>query len=225
MRLKFNSLMSFKTLLFVTLLLLVFQQSYSQRNYDDYNRIGFTGGVTFFDIMTSDFVTEQGTGFTGGFTTRGAFRNEFDLIYGISFYASKIGVQGGSGTDSQFLVYSIQAAQLGLLGSYNIVKHHLSLEFGPILNVNSKMKLDSETYEDYILEGYTTLRAQDIQDINRINFRVAGGITAGIESLRVSALYQYGVTNILGRLNDKDFEKKDFKGNTSTIVVSAGFYF
>ncbi len=225
MRLKSNPFMSLKTLSFVTLLLLVFQRSHSQRNYDDYNRIGFTGGVTFFDIMTSDLVTEQGTGFTGGFTTRGAFRNNFDLIYGISFYGSKIGVQGSSGMDTQFINYSIQAAQLGLLGSYNIVKHHLSLEFGPILNVNSKMKLDSETYEGYILEGYTTLRAQDIQDINRINFRVAGGLTAGIESLRISAMYQYGVTNMLGRLNDKDFENKDFKGNTSTIVVAAVVYF
>lgn len=225
MRLKPNPLMSIKTLLFVTLLFLVFQQSYSQRNYDDYNRIGLTGGVTFFDIITDDFATEQGTGFTGGFTTRGAFRNNFDLIYGISFYGSTIGVQGSSGTDTQFINYSIQAAQLGFLGSYNIVKHHLSVEFGPILNVNSKMKLDSETYEDYILEGYTTLRAQDIQDIGRVNFRVAGGVTAGIESLRLSAMYQYGVTNMLGRLNGKDFEKKDFKGNTSTIVASAVFYF
>ncbi len=225
MRLKFTPLMSLKSLLFVAFLLLFFQQSYSQRNYDDYNRIGVTGGVTFFDLTTSDLVTEQGTGFMAGFTTRGAFRNNFDLIYGLSFYGSKIGVQGSSGNDTQFIKYSIQAAQLGFLGSYNIVKHHLSLEFGPILHVNSKMKLDSDAYEDYILEGYTTLRAQDIQEINRVNFRVAGGVTAGIQSFRISAMYQYGVTNMLGKLNGEELENKDFKGNSSTIVVAAVLYF
>ncbi len=217
--------MSLKPIVFVTVLLFVCQLSFSQRNYNDYNRVGITGGVTFFDITTSDLVTEQGTGFAGGFTTRGSFRNDFDLIYGLSFFSSKIGVQGSSETRTQSIKYSIQAAQLGFLGSYNIVKHHLSLEFGPILNVNSKMKLDSESFEDYILEGYTTLCAQDIEGISNINFRVAGGITAGIEALRVSAMYQYGVTNILGKLNDNGLENKDFKGNSSTVVVSAVVYF
>ena len=87
------------------------------------------------------------------------------------------------------------------------------------------MKLDSERLQDYILEGYSTLRAQDIQDISRINFRVAGGLTAGLRSFRVSALYQYGVTNMLGKLNDKSLEKTTFKGNSSTIIFAATLYF
>jgi hypothetical protein len=221
--------MSLKSLVIVTLSLLFFQQSYAQRNYDDYNRIGLTGGLTLFDITTSDLVTKQGQGFEAGFTTRGAFRNSFDLIFGLSFFNSTIGIKGGLGPngvgDTQFINYQIQAAQIGLLGSYNIVKHHLSLEFGPILNVNGKMKLDSDRLQDYILEGYTTLRAQDIQDINRINFRLAGGLTAGLRSFKVSALYQYGVTNMLGRLNDNKLEKSNFKGNSSTIIFAATLYF
>lgn len=223
-----NPQMSLKSFAIVTLTLVFFQQSYAQRNYEDYNRIGITGGFTLFDIITSDLVTEQGQGFEGGFTTRGAFRNAFDLIYGISFFNSSIGVKGSSPNgagDTRVIKYQIQAAQLGLLGSYNIVPHHLSLEFGPILNVNGKMKLDSDRFQDYILEGYTTLRAQDIQDINRINFRVAGGLTAGFRSFRVSALYQYGVTNMLGSLNDKKLEKTNFKGNSSTIIFAATLYF
>lgn len=221
--------MSLKSILIVTLALAFFQQSFAQRNFEDYNRIGITGGFTLFDITTSDLVTEQGQGFEGGFTTRGAFRNAFDLIYGLSFFNSSIGVKGSVGPnglgDTQFVKYQIQAAQIGLLGSYNIVKNHLSVEFGPILNVNGKMKLDTDRYQDYILEGYTTLRAQDIQDINRINFRVAGGLTAGLRSFRVGVLYQYGVTNMLGRLNDKKLEKTTFKGNSSTIIFAGTLYF
>ena len=221
--------MSLKSTLIVTFFLLFFQQSFAQRNYGDYNRIGITGGFTLFDITTSDLTTEQGQGFEGGFTTRGAFRGPFDLIYGISFFNSSIGVKGSVGAngtgDTQFINYQIQAAQIGFLGSLNIVKQHLSLEFGPILNINGKMKLDTDRYKDYILEGYSTLRAQDIQDINRINFRVAGGLTAGFESFRVGAMYQYGLTNLLGRLNDENFEKTSFKGNSSTLIFSGTFYF
>lgn len=217
--------MSLKTLLFVTVLVLFFQQSFSQRNYEEYNRIGLTGGLTIFDLNTSNLVTEPGYGFAGGFTTRGSFRGNFDLIYGISFQNNNIGIKGSSLTDTQFIDYQIQAAQITFLGSYNIVKHHLTLEFGPILNVNGKMKLDSDRYNDYILEGYELLRAQDIQDINRVNFHVTGGITAGLKNFRISGMYQYGVTNMLGRLNDKNLENKDFVGHTSTIVILAVLYF
>lgn len=229
MRSKFNPLMSLKGFLIVTLTIVFYQQSFSQRNYEEYNRLGITGGLTLFDITTSDLITEQGQGFEGGFTTRGAFRGSFDLIYGISFFNNSIGVKGGLGPngvgDSQFIKYQIQAVQIGLLGSLNIVKHHLSLEFGPILNINGKMKLDSERVKDYILEGYTTLRAQDIQDINRINFRIAGGLTTGFQSFRVSGMYQYGLTNMFGRLNDKNLEKSTFKGNSGTIIIAATLYF
>ena len=221
--------MSLKKTLLVTLLALFFQQASAQRNFDHYNRIGITGGTTLFDINTSDLTTEQGQGFEGGFTTRGAFRGPFDLIYGLSFYSNSIGVKGSVGVngagDTQLIGYQIQAAQLGFLGSYNVVKHHLSLEFGPVLNISGQMKLDSERYKDYILEGYSSLRAQDVQDISPLNFRVAAGLTCGFESFRVSALYQYGITNILGRLNDKGFEKSSFKGNSATIVFSGTLYF
>jgi hypothetical protein len=189
--------------------------------------MGLFAGLTLFDINTSDFVTEQGTGFAGGFTTRGSFRNNFDLIYGISFYSTSLGIEGSTalGTDTQNITYSMSAAQVTFLGSYNIVKHHLSLEFGPVLQINSKMNLDSETREDYVLTGYNTLTAKDVQDISKINFHVVGGITAGIESFRVFAQYQYGVTNTLNKLNDKNLEKDDFEGHSSTITLGALFYF
>lgn len=220
-------LMSLKKAIFVTFLVFSFQQMDAQRNFEEYNRLGLTGGFTFFDISTSNFETEQGQGFEGGFTTRGSFRGSFDLIYGISFYNNKIGIRGNDllKTDPQSIKYQIQSAQIGLLGSLNIVKHHFSLEFGPILNVNGKMNLDNERYSDYILDGYTTLTANDIQDINRINFHVAGGITAGLKSFRLSALYQYGVTNIFDKFNDKNFENTDFEGHSSTITLAATIYF
>ena len=217
--------MSLRTPLFVTLLLLLFLQSNAQRNYDSYNRLGIAGGMTLFDINTDNLITEQGAGFAAGFTTRGSFRNAFDLIYGITYYNNKVGIAASNVLDSQSVDYTIQSAQVTFLGSYNIIRHHLSIEAGPILNVNGKLKLDDNRFDNYIIEGYSTLKAKDIQDVSKVNFHLAGGITAGLESFRLSAQYQYGVTNMLKNLNDKDLEFSDFEGNSSTITLAAYIYF
>ena len=219
--------MNFKRVIVACFCLFFFQQTFAQRNYNDYNFLGIQGGVTFFDIQTDDLVTTQKTGFTAGFTTRGAFRNDFDLIYGISFQGAAVGVEGSDplGTDKQNIGYTIQGAQINFLGSYNLVVKHLSIEFGPIFDINGKMKLDNDRYEDYILTGYSTITAKDIQEISRFNVRLAGGVTAGLEHFRISGQYQYGVTNMLAKLNEKGLENKDFKGHSSTIVVAAVIYF
>lgn len=111
------------------------------------------------------------------------------------------------------------------MGSYNIIVKHLSLEFGPVFNINGKLRLDNDKFKDYVLTGYETLSAEDIQDISKFNVHLAGGITAGLEHFRVFGQYQYGLTNMLGKLNSKDLEKKNFKGNSSTIIVGAVIYF
>jgi len=218
--------MSIKNLFIVTVLVISFQQLTAQRNFNEYNRLGITGGLTLFDINTSDLTTKQGQGFTAGFTTRGSFRNNFDLVYGINFIQSNIEIGASNLIESRNLEYSILAAQINLLASYNIIEHHLSLEFGPILNVNGKMKLDDKAYEDYIVDGYTTVRAQDIEDISSFNFRLMGGLTAGLKSFRLGAHYQYGFTNMLNNLNDKGIsEIDDIKGNSSTFIISGVVYF
>jgi len=219
--------MSLKYFLFVTFSVFIVSQSLSQRNYDEYNRIGITGGMTFFDITTSDLNTKQGQSLMGGFTTRGSFRNNFDLIYGIGFYGTQVEILGNELTtplEKQYIKYTISSVQINFLGSYNIIKHHLSLEFGPVLNVNSKLKLDSDQFEDYILDGYSFLKAKEIQDISTVNFHILGGISAGLESFRLGVHYQYGVTNMLNKLNDKNLENTDFKGNSTTIILSAVVY-
>ena len=220
-------IMSLKGLSLVIFSLFFFQQTFAQRNYDGYNFLVVQGGITFFDIQTDDLVTQQQEGFVAGFTSRGAFRNNFDLIYGISFQSASVGVQGMDplGTDTQNINYTIQGAQINFLGSYNIVKKHLSIEFGPVFDINGKMKLDQDEYEDYILTGYNTLTAKNIQEISRLNVRLAGGITAGLEHFRISAQYQYGITNMLGKLNDENLENDDFKGNSSTIILMGVIYF
>jgi hypothetical protein len=227
--------MSLKKLLFVTLSILFFQIASAQNNYQEFNHLGISGGIGFFDIETDNFVTQQGSGFIFAFTTRGMFYNNFDLIYGISFVQSQVGILAENIDDpsnnlpSQYVNYTIQSAQITLLTSYNIVRNHLSLEAGPILNVNGKLKLDSNNFKDYILEGYETLKTEDIQNVSKVHFFLAGGITAGIENFRLGAQYQYGVTNLFNRFNDiAEIEKpkeEKYNGHASTVLLTAVFYF
>lgn len=211
--------------IFLTLIFLTIQQSFAQRNYNNYNKIGAQGAYMLFDINTDDFLTTQSAGFGGGFSARGDFRNNFGLIYGLNFMSSNIGIQGTDGSTTQNVDYSIQGVQVQFLGTYNIIKRHLTLDFGPTLNVNGKMKLKRDSQSDYIVAGYNELTAAEIQNISPINFRVVGGLTAGIEGFRAIVQYQYGVTNMLNRLNDQGLEKSDFKGNSGTILLGVVAYF
>lgn len=225
--------MSLTKILFVTTLLFFFQFTHAQRNYDQNNHLGIYGGVGFFDIITDNFQTEQGTGYTFGFQTRGAFYNNFDLIYGISFVQSEVGILARNVGDptsnfqSQYVNYTMQAAQINFLASMYIINEHLSIEAGPILNVNGKLKIDREEFENFVVDGYDTLRASDLENVSRVHFLLAGGITAGIEHFRLGAMYQYGVSNLFNRYNDiADIEKPNgkFSGNTSSILLTAILY-
>lgn len=223
--------MSLKKSIFVTIIILISLNAFSQRRGSDYNRLGIQGGYSIFDIITDDFQTESQGSFQGGFTTRGSYRNNFDLIYGLNFVSNNIGIKAAlpcgviNCPETQTISYNIIGVQLNLLASYNIIEHNLSLELGPLLMVNGKMKHDSDRYKDYIIEGYNTITADNIQNINTINAAILAGITGGHENVRLNINYQYGVTNILGGLNDENLENNDFKGNTSTITVAGIIYF
>jgi hypothetical protein len=225
--------MSLTKVLIVTTSILFFQFVNAQKNYEQNNHLGLIGGIGFFDINTENFETEQGTGYIFAFTTRGAFYNNFDLIYGISFVQNGVGVLASNPGDptnnfqSQYVNYTIQAAQINFLGSMNIINNYLSIEAGPVLNVNGKMKIDQEEFEDFVVEGYNTLTAGEIQNVSRVHFRLAGGITAGIENFRLGAMYQYGLTNFFNRFNEiSDIEKPNgkFEGHTSTLLLTATLY-
>ena len=226
-------MMPVKQILFVTLLLTT-ATLFAQRSAygtGSYNRLGIQGGYSLFDINTSDLITEARGSFTAGFTTRGSYRNNFDLIYGINFVSNTVGIKTANPTETQntlnpaFVNFNIIGAQVNFLASYNIVKHHFSIEAGPILNINGKMKLDNDTFENVLIDGYSTITANDIQNISIINGAAQIGVTGGLESFRLNVNYQYGFTNILGGLNDENLENQDFKGNTSNITIAGIVYF
>ena len=189
--------------------------AFAQYNYRDANRIGITFGVNQFTLNTSNFQTKPGSGWNGGLSMRGNFYNDWDMVYAMQFSENNFTVA----TKSFFLAneevnYKLPSAQISLQLSYKFIENHLSVEFGPLVQMNGKFKIDSNK-ENNNISG-TTLLAKDILDISKFNFYPTVGITAGVRHLRVNVSYQYGLNNMLGNLNNKNLGI-NFKGNPGII--------
>ncbi len=182
---------------------------FAQYKYRDSNRIGISFGVNQFTLNTSDFQTKPGTGWNAGLSMRGNFYNDWDMVYAMQFSENNFSVATTSGFISEDTNYKLASAQISLLLSYKIIENHLSVEFGPIVQVNGKLKVESGS-ENNTIYG-TPLLAKDIVDISRFNFYPTVGITAGVKHFRLNISYQYGINNMLGSLNN------NFKGNASII--------
>ena len=187
---------------------------FGQYQYRDANRIGISFGVNQFTLNTSNFQTKPGTGWNGGLSMRGNFYNDWDMVYVMQFSENNFTVDTKRVVLPEETKYTLPSAQLSLMLSYKIVENHLSVEFGPLVQVNGKLKVESGS-ENNIISG-TTLLAKDIVDISRFNFYPAVGITTGVRHVRLNVMYQYGINNMLGNLNNKSLGV-NFKGNPGIL--------
>lgn len=172
-------------------------------------------------LATDNFKTTAELGWNAGLQVRGAIYNDFSMIYAINFFESNFSANSHNtmmqNVDAN---YKLSGAQLSLLLSYNIIQGNLSVEVGPMLQVNGKLAVD-ESDKNNILDD-TTLQARDVVNINPINFNGAIGITGGVKHVRLSLQYLFGISNMLNNLNDDDLAT-DFNGHigmlTGNIVV------
>lgn len=205
-----------------------FLNSFAQYGYRDGNRIGLSAGISQTTLLNSNFNSKPAIGFAGGLSVRGNYYNNWSMIYGIQFFINNFNLETTTTPlnrqqDTQF---SLSGAQIRLLLSYNVVKDHVSIDFGPVLQVNGKLTTKTED-ENNIING-TLLKAKQIQDIGPINGNVYGGISAGGKVVRGVIFYEYGFTNVLNKLNSEDGLQtlnggNKFKGNTGSINAQIVF--
>ncbi|MDI5948448.1 outer membrane beta-barrel protein [Flavobacterium yafengii] len=189
--------------------------AFSQYKYRDSNRIGISFGVNQFTLNTDNFQTKPELGWNAGLSMRGNFYNNWDMVYAIQFSENNFSVATNSLTLAQEDVnYKLASAQVSLQVSYKLVENHLSIEFGPIVQVNGKLNIDN-TDENNVISG-TTLLAKDIREISNFNFYPTVGITFGVRHFRANVSYQYGVNNMLENLNNKNLGV-NFKGNPGIL--------
>lgn len=195
--------------------------TFAQYQYRDGNRIGITLGVSQTTLTTSNFETKPGIGWNGGLSVRGNYYNNWSMIYGMQFFQNNFEITTLTPTSQRTdTKYSLSGAQIRLLLSYNVVKDHVSIDFGPVLQINGDMKIDGKE-ENNIVYG-TALKANQILEVSRFNGNVYGGISAGNRRIRAIVFYQYGFTNVLKNLNSQEGLTtlnggRTFKGNLGTI--------
>jgi len=190
---------------------------FSQYGYRDGNRIGISAGISQTTLFTNNFDAKPELGFAGGLSVRGNYYNNWSMIYGMQFFSNNFSLES---TFDQKIKYNLQGVQVRLLLSYNLVEDHVSLDFGPVLQINGKLKV-SASDESKIING-TLLQASQIADISPVSGNFYLGVSAGGKVVRAVIFYEYGFTNLLNKLNKDDSLQalnngESFKGNLGTI--------
>jgi hypothetical protein len=203
-----------KNFFFTFVFVLISLTAIAQYEYRDSNRIGISFGVNQFTLNTNNFETKPESGWNAGLSMRGNYYNNWDMVYAMQFSENNFSVTTNSGFITEDTNYKLSSVQVSLMASYKIVENHLSLEFGPLVQVNGKLNVEKGS-ENNIISG-TTLLAKDITDISKFNFYPVIGITAGVRHVRLNISYQYGINNMLGNLNSQNLNV-NFKGNPGIL--------
>lgn len=207
--------------------------SNGQGMWDDiYNRFGAQAGVHQFSIITDDIDLEKGISWSAGFTARAFLYENFQVVYGLSFYDFKNTVAGRERQDllsrKDDIQYNLVGLQTIFLGSYKIIDHYLSVEAGPVVQMNGRFK-PRQDKELYFIEGYNNIVAKDLKKISGFNVNLALGVTGGFQAFKFWAQYQHGINNILRGLKDEGLETKDpkainFKGHIKIFSLGIAIF-
>jgi len=197
------------------------------------NGFGIMGGITQYDIQTDNFITTKGNGFIGGMNATVDIPHRWhNISFGMQLSENHLEIAGRASSlgASQNIEYKLFAAQVALLMHVKVIENHFTIDLGPMIQYNGKLELEDKSQENYIIENYSFLTAKNITNISQFHFNGAIGASAGLKQFKLKAQYIYGFTNILNKLNDKDYDTSGsadnkFKGNQSMLAFTALFNF
>ncbi|NRA93398.1 MAG: hypothetical protein HRU26_12060 [Psychroserpens sp.] len=215
-------------LLVVICIAFVTVSSAQHKKYTIKNDIGIIAGLTQYDISTDNFKTKSGSGFTGGLTATVDLPHKwYTVSYGLQLSQNSMEIEAResmTATSTEMVEYDMMAAQLSFLFHAKILGSNLTLDLGPQLQYNGQLELSSSSQEDFIISGYSSLRAEEISEISPFNVNGLVGASAGIGAFKLRVMYSYGFTNILRKLNDEDLvttpNNDDFDGNQNLLMFA-----
>ncbi|MFG6685325.1 hypothetical protein ACGK9U_01995 [Mariniflexile sp. HNIBRBA6329] len=217
-------------ILLVAIMACFVTKSFSQhQNYHITNGFGVFGGITKFNIATDNFNTKQGDGFLGGLSATVDIPHRwYDVSFGMQLSESTIGISArplAVVENSEFIDYKLFAAQVAFLMHIKVIPYYFTIDLGPMLQYNSKLELKDKDKENYFVENYSNLTAEDISDISQFNFNGVIGASLGFKFFKLKAQYIYGFTNILNKLEKQNLDTTGgdalFKGNQNMLVLGA----
>ena len=197
---------------------------------DSYNRLGIQAGVNYTQFHSENLTFKSKPGLMAGLTTRANTVKKFLVIYGVNFYQfnTAMDVLGENNGESLEMDFKATGVQINLFLGHKLFGEHLSIEAGPVFQLNSKL-IPEEGKEHYYLQEYN-LVAADLEDISRVNLNLAANISLGFPAVKFWCQYQYGVTNTfrnidLEALQNKDSRLTTLKGNLGMAAAGIVVYF
>lgn len=193
----------------------------AQRKVSYNNRLGLGADLTYFQLHSSDIAINSQLGFMGTAGTRGNFRDDFDLIYGVSIFQNKFSVQ------EALTLQDIDLSQIGvefrLLLAWKVAQSdYFSLEIGPAMMINSEFQLADDRFESAIIGRLNPIAINSFKEVSPINLNGVVGFSAGARDIRITAHYHYAFIDALAGKNLAD---ENLKGNTAFASAGIRFYF
>lgn len=217
--------MNFKASLILVAINLLFVTTTTAQRYRVQNGLRFYGGLTNYNIQTSDFTTSNQNGWLIGAAAVVDLEHKwYNVSYNIQLAQNKLDISAFAAGTSQdeFVNHKLFTAQIALLGHLKIIGKNLTIDAGPMIQYNGDLDIEDSSKENYIVSGYNTLTLKDLSEVSRFNVNSAIGVSAGFDRISLRAQYIYGFTNMLNKLNKQNFaENSDFRGNQSMLVFSA----
>jgi hypothetical protein len=198
------------------------------KTYKIKNGFGIYGGITQYDIITDNFITEKGNGWqVGASATVDIPHKWYNVSYTIQISENNVGIAARPLLTSpveEFVDYKIVTAQIALMLHVKLIQSFLTIDVGPMIQYNGDLEIDDSSKENFIISNYNNLLAKDLKDITNFNVDGAIGASAGFAFFRLKAQYIYGFTNMLNKLNDSNLDltgnESKIKGNQSMFVFT-----
>lgn len=224
--------MKLNSSLFLIITAVFLASAHAQRKFpaNSYNRLGIQGGLTYGNIQSKDFQFIDQVGYTAGLTTRATAGEKIFFIYGVNFYELKSGLEALEpvSLEPENIDFKATGVQINFFVGHKLIEEYLSFEAGPLVQINSKLSPE-EGKENYVLQEYDLI-ASDLEEISRMNFSLAAGLSGGLPGLKLWIQYQYGLSNLFSKYNYAELREKDpaipsFKGNMRMAAAGLVFYF
>lgn len=187
-------------------------------------------GINYGGLVSENLSFSPRAGYSAGFSTRANIYNNFIFLYGITYFQYNSGMEVIPAGDTRLTETSFETTgvQINFFVGHKIIKDHLSLEAGPVLQINSKFSPE-EGLEDAKIPNYNLIAA-DLEDISKLNFALAGSVSAGLSRFKLFAQYQYGLSNMFRNLNPEETGENgtrvtNLKGRLGLATAGMVFYF
>lgn len=197
-------------LILLPLLFITFT-GYSQYRFtgDTYNRLGIQAGIHKSKIESDNFNFIEKQGYMAGFTTRANSRQFLIVVYGVNFYQFNSGMQVLEENTLKPVEIDFKGTgvQINLFAGTKLIGEYLSIEGGPVLQLNGKWEPEKGK-ENYLIPNYD-LVAGDIADVSKVNFNLAVSVSAGLPGVKLWCQYQHGMSNMFRNLDLEELQNKD----------------